>query len=320
MASAGQTSGSSGRATLQKAVTHAEWFNWADAAVEFEAAEKLLTGEHDRRNALYARIGSLRATMEDHSLVEVGKQFGRIAEMPEVQNDPELLLFASIAKADVDGELNAQDARNEWIEIERLAKAQNNQLWANRAPGERSFSEFLLGNISIGRGLIATAYASTQKTGDIGGQIRYETAIGATMYLTHQDDHALEYLTKASDLVRTHPQAGYPFVTNAYLMQTLVGLKRFNEAETLGQAIIKEAVLRKKRVKEAQAFITLATIQEATKPSGQGHSDPSLGRTAHFEWKVHSVLLLTFSFDWPTSIGNAAKNSWLSNGCHTDWP
>jgi hypothetical protein len=45
--------------------------------------------------------------MEDHSLVEVGKQLGRIAEMPEVQSDPDLLLLASIAKADVDGELNA---------------------------------------------------------------------------------------------------------------------------------------------------------------------------------------------------------------------
>jgi hypothetical protein len=61
--------------------------------------------------------------------------------MPEVQSDPELLLFASIAKADVDGELNAQDARDDWQRIEQLAKSQNNQRWANRALGERSFSE-----------------------------------------------------------------------------------------------------------------------------------------------------------------------------------
>jgi hypothetical protein len=30
---------------FKKAVTHAEWFNWAEAADEFEAAEKLLTNE-----------------------------------------------------------------------------------------------------------------------------------------------------------------------------------------------------------------------------------------------------------------------------------
>ena len=59
--------------------------------------------------------------------------------MPEVQNDPELLLFASIAKAGVDGELNAQDARGDWQRIEQLAKSQNNQKWGNRALGERSF-------------------------------------------------------------------------------------------------------------------------------------------------------------------------------------
>jgi hypothetical protein len=63
--------------------------------------------------------------MEDHSLVEVGKQLGRIVEMPEVQSDPELLLFASIAKADLDGELNA---------LERLRIARADRLM----PGSRS--------------------------------------------------------------------------------------------------------------------------------------------------------------------------------------
>lgn len=254
----------SGKAILQQAIAHADWFNWADAAGEFQEAQKLLISEHDQRNALYAKIGVLRATMEDHSLVRVREQLARIAGMPEVQHDPELLLFVSIARADVDGELNAQDARNDWENIEVLAKAQRNLLWANRALGEKSFSEFLLGNISKGRVLIATALATAQKTNDIGGQIRYLTAIGAALHLAHQDDQALGYLTKAADLVRRHPEAGYAFVTNEYMMETLVGLKQFNKAETLGRSIIRESALREKKVKEAQALITLATIQEAT--------------------------------------------------------
>jgi hypothetical protein len=45
LASARQAPASPGKAILQKAVTHAEWFNWAEAADEFEAAEKLLTNE-----------------------------------------------------------------------------------------------------------------------------------------------------------------------------------------------------------------------------------------------------------------------------------
>src|SRR5258708_38717745 len=84
-------------AILQQALRHADWFNWADAAPEFQQAEKLFTDENDRRNALYARIGVIRATMEDHSLTEAQKQLAEIAGTADVQHDPELLLFVSIA-------------------------------------------------------------------------------------------------------------------------------------------------------------------------------------------------------------------------------
>ena len=40
-----------------------------------------------------------------------------------------------------------------------------------------------------------------------------------------------------------------------------MGLKKFNEAEALGQSIIREAALRNRKVKEAQALITLATTR-----------------------------------------------------------
>ena len=144
-----------GDALLQRALQHVDWFNWADAAPEFEQAERAFTEERDRRNALYARIGVLRATMEDHSLTEVQNRLAEIAGALEVQHDPELMLFVSIAKADVDGELNAQEAKEDWQRIEQLARSQNNQKWANRSLGEQSFSEFLVGNISKGRVLIA---------------------------------------------------------------------------------------------------------------------------------------------------------------------
>ena len=147
-----------------------------------------------------------------------------------MQSDPDLLLFTCIAEADVDGELNAQDARDNWEQIEQLARAENNQKWLNRAAGERSFSEFILGHITKGRILIATALGTAQKTGDVGGEIRYLTGVGATLYFTQQYDQALEYLTKADGLIRAHPQAGYGFVTNEYRLETLVGLKQFDEA------------------------------------------------------------------------------------------
>src|SRR5260370_245532 len=88
----------SGSAVLNRATTHAAWFNWADATAEFQEAQRLLIEEHDQRKALYAKIGVLRATMEAHSLSDVRENLRLIAQTPEVQHDPELLLFASIAK------------------------------------------------------------------------------------------------------------------------------------------------------------------------------------------------------------------------------
>jgi hypothetical protein len=69
---------------LRQALEHADWFNWADAAPEFQEAQRLFIIEHDRRNALYARIGTLRATMEDHSLTEVQKELAELVGRREV--------------------------------------------------------------------------------------------------------------------------------------------------------------------------------------------------------------------------------------------
>ncbi|MGA8595770.1 MAG: CHAT domain-containing tetratricopeptide repeat protein [Bryobacteraceae bacterium] len=112
--------------------------------------------------------------------------------------------------------------------------------------------------------MLATALRTAQKTNDIGGEIRYLTGIGAALDQAHQYDQALEYLTRAAILVRTHQQAGYAFVTNEYELEALVGLKNFGEAEVLARSIITEAARRNRKVKEAQALVTLATIQEQT--------------------------------------------------------
>ena len=71
---------------FQHAIQHADWFNWADAGLEFQQAERFFTNQHDPRNALYSRIGVLRGTMEDHSLTEVQKQLAEIAPSFEPHN------------------------------------------------------------------------------------------------------------------------------------------------------------------------------------------------------------------------------------------
>src|ERR671939_522127 len=49
---------------LDYALRLASLYNWADAAPSFSRAQQLFTEAGDRRNALYARLGLLRATIE----------------------------------------------------------------------------------------------------------------------------------------------------------------------------------------------------------------------------------------------------------------
>src|SRR5579872_1834747 len=49
---------------LENALRLANLYNWADAALGFSRAQQLFTEAGDRRNALFARLGLLRATIE----------------------------------------------------------------------------------------------------------------------------------------------------------------------------------------------------------------------------------------------------------------
>ena len=54
---------------LAHALHLADLYNWADAAPEFAEAEALFNSAGDRRNALYARLGRIRANIDVTSAV-----------------------------------------------------------------------------------------------------------------------------------------------------------------------------------------------------------------------------------------------------------
>src|SRR5215469_5632892 len=92
-------------AALQNALRLADLYNWADAAPDFSRAQQLFTEAGDRRNALYARLGLLRATIERNqgALPEESEQLAtELAENPLLQSDKELRMFAFIVKGDID--------------------------------------------------------------------------------------------------------------------------------------------------------------------------------------------------------------------------
>ena len=58
---------------LQRGQHLAELYNWADAAPAFENAEKEFNALGDKRNALYAHLGAIRATSEQHNLPQTSR-------------------------------------------------------------------------------------------------------------------------------------------------------------------------------------------------------------------------------------------------------
>ena len=63
---------------LHHALYLADLYNGADAGPEFSQAEKVFVGAGDQRNALYARLGRIRATVEQGKLPATSAQLGAV--------------------------------------------------------------------------------------------------------------------------------------------------------------------------------------------------------------------------------------------------
>ena len=99
---------------LRHALRLGDLYNWADAYPEFSQAEQLFKVQGDRRNALYAHLGALRASMEQKSLPVFSLELGDLIEQdPLLQSDKQLRLFAYMVKGDVDLELDPVPARQD---------------------------------------------------------------------------------------------------------------------------------------------------------------------------------------------------------------
>ena len=164
----------SNQVLLTQALRLGDLYNWSDSAQPFSVAEQLFTKAGDRRNALYARLGRLRATMEQYSLPALSEQIMTLLDRePLLQSDPPLRLFALMVKGDVDGELDPEPARQDWEAVLTLARQLGNQKWMDRASAEIGFADFLEGNYDTAQKRVFGALANVQAHHDIGAQMRY---------------------------------------------------------------------------------------------------------------------------------------------------
>ena len=259
-----QTTSDDPEVLLKKGLHLGDWYNWADAAPLFTEAEQLFTARGDRRNALFAHLGRIRATMEQLSLPEVSEELGtELDKNPLLQSDKELRLFCLMVLGDIDGEIDAAPMRHDWEAALKLAHEVGDKKLENRASGELGFALFLEGDMAAARQKVAGALMGAVLLGDTGAQIRYLAAVGHAYVQMGSYDDALGYFDKALKIAAANPDAGYQFVVNEGRLQAFRSMGKLDAAEQLADEIIAEARARQKHVKETQALITAGTVESA---------------------------------------------------------
>ena len=117
---------------LARALHLADLYNWAAAAPAFTEAEKLFASAGDQRNTLYARLGRIRSNIEreQRTLPMVSAQLAEeLEDDPLLQNDKELRMFCLIVKGDIDTETNTGAMRQDWEQVQILARDLGDTKW-----------------------------------------------------------------------------------------------------------------------------------------------------------------------------------------------
>jgi hypothetical protein len=94
-----------------------------------------------------------------------------------VKADKPLQLRCLIVRGDVDLEIDAPAAREDWAAALALANELGERKWQSRAKGELGMIAFLLGDTGTALSQVTQAVLAANAAGDIGAQIRYYSAI-----------------------------------------------------------------------------------------------------------------------------------------------
>lgn len=217
-------------AVLQRALHLADLYNWREALPFFEKAQHLFEKSGDKRNALYARIGVIRAARAPIPLQSY-KLEQELATNPILQKDDELRLFCLAAKGDLDGEVDPSAMQNDWTEALALARKLGISKWQYRSQGQLGFAAFYAGDLSGAQRNVAAALIEATKANDIGAQIFFLTATAVGLRSQSLNEQAIVYADRAIKLAAASPDTGYPAVAQQTRLLALLGLGRTSAAE-----------------------------------------------------------------------------------------
>jgi CHAT domain-containing protein/tetratricopeptide (TPR) repeat protein len=245
---------------LAQAEALANVYNWYDAEPLYAAAESGFDLVGDRRNALFARVSRLRGEMQVRSLPELVEEIDSILAIDVVQGDKALQLRCLIVRGDVNLEIDAPAAREDWTAALALATELGDRKWRSRAQGELGMIAFILGDTGTALSQVTQALVAANNTGDIGAEIRYYAAIATGLDLSADYLQAIRYFDLALGIAAKHKETGFQYISIWGKAKALLELGRVEDADQLIQEALAQADADDRRVKKVQLLIAAADV------------------------------------------------------------
>jgi hypothetical protein len=177
---------------LQRGLYLSDLYNWRAARPYFPKSQQLFEAAGDKRKALYARLGAIRAGADPAPIPELSYMLDQeLAANPLLQSDKELRMFCLIVKGDFDGESDTAAMRRDWTEVMSLARALGNTKWEYRTQGQLGFADFHDGDLPGAQRNVAEALIGATKIGDSGGEIFYLSATAYGLTKQSMNDQAI---------------------------------------------------------------------------------------------------------------------------------
>ncbi|HEX5432867.1 MAG TPA: CHAT domain-containing protein [Candidatus Angelobacter sp.] len=221
----------------QKLLAQADYLasldNWQAARPYFAKAEHLFNERGDERNALYAKISCVEADVERGSYTKAALYLRDELRNPLVQSDARLKLRCLTVKGIVDLNVNTIDAERDWTEALNVANALHDTTWQNRATGWLGILDFVNGNGAGAGKKVIGALTECALHHDIGGEDVFLTYMSDGLTQDGMPSKGLAAANKALAIMRTNPDAPYPYRADLAKIAALTELKRYDEARSL---------------------------------------------------------------------------------------
>jgi CHAT domain-containing protein len=248
-----------------RAANHYYWLSNGPAAAPLYArAEQLFHEKGDERDALYAKIGRLRANAETMSFVDLSKFLDQQLQTSIVKQDKELRLWCLIAKGYTDIEIDYRASKRDWLAAQDIADSLGETQWVTRASGELGLIAFLEGNPGRAAKLLGGALLSTMTNGDTAGQVRFLELLGRGFEEVNRNAEALRFFERAIKLAEAEPDCGLPFMGYEGKAQALTSLGRTQEARSVLESALAKAQSQEKRGHEAELLVRLGRLAAQT--------------------------------------------------------